>query len=51
MQSMDSMDMNGGLEELMANMENMQGGLMSPEMLSQLGNMKLNMKCACTPVA
>merc|ERR1711892_81661 len=51
MQSMESMDMNGGLEELMANMENMQGGLMSPEMLSQLGNMELNMKCACTPVA
>merc|ERR1712123_383401 len=51
MQSMDSMDMNGGLEELMANMENMQGGLLSPAMLSQLGNMELNMKCACTPVA
>merc|ERR1711892_1003967 len=51
MQSMDSMDMNGGLEELMANMENMEGGLMSPEMLSQLGNMELNMKCACSPVA
>merc|ERR1712128_148390 len=51
MQSMESMDMNGGLEGLMANMENMQGGLMSPEMLSQLGNMELNMKCACTPVA
>merc|ERR1712243_342252 len=52
LQSMESLEMNGGLEELMANMEeNMQGGLMGPEMLAQLGNMQLNMKCSCTHVA
>merc|ERR1719290_703016 len=51
LQSMESLDMNGGLEELMANMEeNMQGGLMGPEMLAQLGNMQLNMKCSCTHI-
>merc|ERR1711875_164076 len=33
LQSMESLDMNGGLEELMASMENMQGGLIGPEML------------------
>merc|ERR1719481_2181735 len=48
LQSMESLDMNGGLEELMASMENMQGGLMGPEMLAELGNMELNMKCSCT---
>merc|ERR1712013_52699 len=52
LQSMESLEMNGGLEELMANMEeNMQGGLMGPEMLAQLGNMQLNMKCSCTHIA
>ena len=52
MQSLESLEMNGGLEELMANMEeNMQGGLMGPEMLAQLGNMQLNMKCSCTHIA
>merc|ERR1711970_438680 len=52
MQSLEALEMNGGLEELMANMEeNMQGGLMGPEMLTQLGNMQLNMKCSCTHIA
>jgi len=52
LQSLESLEMNGGLEELMANMEeNMQGGLMGPEMLAQLGNMQLNMKCSCTHIA
>merc|ERR1712183_211941 len=52
MQSLEALEMNGGLEELMANMEeNMQGGLMGPEMLAQLGNMQLNMKCSCTHIA
>merc|ERR1712002_1365892 len=52
LQSMESLEMNGGLEELIANMEeNMQGGLMGPEMLAQLGNMQLNMKCSCTHIA
>merc|ERR1719290_564906 len=51
LQSMESLDMNGGLEELMASMENMQGGLMGPEMLAELGNMELNMKCSCTHIA
>merc|ERR1712025_400216 len=52
LQSMESLEMNGGLEELMANMEeNMQGGLIGPEMLAQLGNMQLNMKCSCTHIA
>jgi hypothetical protein len=50
MQSMESMDMSAGLEELMANMD-MEGGLMGSEMMSQLGNMEMNMKCACTPLA
>merc|ERR1712168_1208618 len=52
MQSLEALEMNRGLEELMANMEeNMQGGLMGPEMLAQLGNMQLNMKCSCTHIA
>merc|ERR1712025_243772 len=51
LQSMESLDMNGGLEELMASMENMQGGLMGPEMLAELGKMELNMKCSCTHIA
>merc|ERR1712034_46572 len=50
MQSMESMDMSAGLEELMANME-MEGGLMGSEMMSQLGDMEMNMKCSCTPLA
>ena len=50
MQSMESMDMSAGLEELMANMD-MEGGLMGSEMMSQLGNMEMNMKCSCTPLA
>jgi hypothetical protein len=45
---MQSMDVSGGLEELMGNME---GSLPGPEMLSQLGNMEMNMKCSCSPVA
>ena len=47
---MQSMDMSAGLEDLMANMD-IEGGLMGSEMTSQLGNMEMNMKCACTPLA
>merc|ERR1719154_308571 len=47
---MESMDMSAGLEELMANMEK-EGGLMGSEMMSQLGDMEMNMKCSCTPLA
>ena len=47
---MQSMDMSAGLEDLMANMD-IEGGLMGSEMMSQLGNMEMNMKCACTPLA
>ena len=43
---MQSMDMSAGLEDLMANMD-----IMGSEMMSQLGNMEMNMKCACTPLA
>merc|ERR1711892_1592286 len=45
---MESMNVTGDLEELMAQMEN-GGGLLGPEMLSQMGNMELNMKCSCSP--
>ena len=47
---MESMNVTGDLEELMAQMEN-GGGLLGPEMLSQMGNMELNMKCSCNPAA
>merc|ERR1711892_924533 len=45
---MESMNVTGDLEELMGQMEN-GGGLLGPEMLSQMGNMELNMKCSCSP--
>merc|ERR1740128_745793 len=45
---MESMNVTGDLEELMAQMEN-GGGLLGPDMLSQMGNMELNMKCSCSP--
>jgi len=47
---MESMNVTGDLEELMGQMEN-GGGLLGPEMLSQMGNMELNMKCSCSPAA
>merc|ERR1739838_1104244 len=47
---MESMNVTGDLEDLMAQMEN-GGGLLGPEMLSQMGNMELNMKCSCSPAA
>merc|ERR1739838_174696 len=47
---MESMNVSGELEELMAQMEN-GGGLLGPDMLSQMGNMELNMKCSCSPAA
>merc|ERR1711892_1133862 len=47
---MESMNVSGELEQLMGQMEN-GGGLLGPEMLSQMGNMELNMKCSCSPAA
>merc|ERR550519_2317821 len=41
------MNMNGGLEELFGNGE----GLLSPEMLAEMGNLELHMQCNCRPVA
>jgi len=43
----EMMNVSGGLEELMGSGD----GLLSPEMLDQLGNMELNLKCSCNPAA
>merc|ERR1719495_840982 len=41
------MNMNGGLEELFGNGE----GLLSPEMLAEMGDFELHMQCNCSPAA
>merc|ERR1712215_328140 len=41
------MNMNGGLEELFGNGE----GILSPEMLAEMGNFELHMQCNCSPAA
>merc|ERR1712002_1258483 len=41
------MNMNVGLEEIFGNGE----GLLSPEMLAEMGNLELHMQCNCSPAA
>merc|ERR1712042_76310 len=51
LQSMETMDVNTGLEELLNSMPNIESPLISSEPASQLGNMEMLMQCSCDPIA
>merc|ERR1712042_180268 len=51
LQSMETMDVNTGLEELLNSMPNIESPLISSELASQLGNMEMLMQCSCDPIA
>merc|ERR1712215_537811 len=51
LQSVETMDVNTGLEELINSMPNIDSPLISSELASQLGNMEMLMQCSCDPIA
>merc|ERR1712087_743046 len=51
LQSVETMNVNTGLEELLNSMPNIDSPLISSELASQLGNMEMLMQCSCNPIA